>query len=144
MELCGGTHTAPRARSACSALSVKPPSPPASAASKPSRAWKPYKQANEQLHLIKSVAGKVNAPVAELEKKIESLLTQQKELEKQLKSAQQKQAADTARTLVGKAQIIGSTPAIIENIGTASGDSLQSIADSRKASLRASLSLRAF
>ena len=59
-----------------------------------------YKQANEQLQLIKTVAGKLNAPVTELEKKIESLLAQQKELEKQLKAMQQKQAVETARGLV--------------------------------------------
>jgi alanyl-tRNA synthetase len=78
------------------------------------------------------VAGKLNAPVTELEKKIESLLAQQKELEKQLKSANQKQAAETARGLVAKAQNIGSTRAIIENLGPADGDFLQSVADSLK------------
>src|SRR5205085_11461377 len=65
-------------------------------------------------------------------KKIESLLTQQKELEKRLKYAQQKQAAETARALVAKAQNIGSTRAIIENLGPADGDFLQSIADNLK------------
>src|SRR5207248_2536257 len=68
----------------------------------------------------------------ELEKKIESLFAQQKELEKQFKSAQQKQAAETARSLVPKAQNIGATRAIIENLGPADGDFLQSIADALK------------
>src|SRR2546426_3517158 len=45
------------------------------------------KRANEELTLIKNLSGKVNSPVGELEKKIESLLSQQKELEKQLRAA---------------------------------------------------------
>ena len=69
-----------------------------------------YDAPNEELQLIKTVAGKVNSPVGELEKKIESLLAQQKELEKQLKAMQQKQAAEIARGLAAKAQTIGSTP----------------------------------
>jgi alanyl-tRNA synthetase len=53
-------------------------------------------------------------------------------MEKQLKAANQKQAAETARSLVAKAQTIGSTSAIVENLGAADGDLLQSIADSLK------------
>ncbi len=84
------------------------------------------------MQLIKALAGKVNSPVGELEKKIESLLAQQKDLEKQLKGMQQKQAAETARSLAAKAQTIGATPAIMENLGAADGDFLQSIADALK------------
>ena len=79
-----------------------------------------------------AIAGRINSPVHELEKKIEALLAQQKDLEKQLKAMQQKQAAETARDLVAKTQTIGSTRAIIENLGPADGDYLQSIADSLK------------
>jgi alanyl-tRNA synthetase len=53
-------------------------------------------------------------------------------LEKQLKGAQQKQAAENARGLIAKAQNIGSTRAIIENLGAADGEYLQSIADALK------------
>ena len=45
---------------------------------------------------------------------------------------QQKQAGETARGLVAKAQTIGATRAIIENLGPADGDYLQSIADALK------------
>jgi len=45
---------------------------------------------------------------------------------------QQKQAAEIARGLAAKAQTIGSTPAIVENLGAADGDFLQSIADALK------------
>jgi alanyl-tRNA synthetase len=132
MELCGGTHT--RATGEIGLFRIVAESAIAAGVRRIEAVagLEAYKQANEQLHLIKSVAGKVNAPVTELEKKIEALLTQQKELEKQLKSAQQKQAAETARALVAKAQNVGSTRAIIENVGPADGDYLQSIADALK------------
>jgi len=91
-----------------------------------------YKRASEELQLIKAVAGKVNSPVGELEKKIEALLAQQKDLEKQLKAMQQKQAAEIARGLAAKAQTFGSTPAIVENLGAADADLLQAIADALK------------
>ena len=91
-----------------------------------------YKRANDELQLIKSLSGKVNSPVAELEKKIESLLLQQKEMEKQLRAIQQKQAGELARGLVAKAQAVGANRAIIENLGHGDGDFLQSVADALK------------
>ena len=45
---------------------------------------------------------------------------------------QQKQATELARGLVAKAQTIGVNRVIIENLGAADGDFLQSIADSLK------------
>jgi alanyl-tRNA synthetase len=70
--------------------------------------------------------------VAELEKKVESLLGTQRELEKQLKSFQGKQAAEAARSLLSKAKEINGTRAIIENLGVADGDYLQTVADALK------------
>jgi alanyl-tRNA synthetase len=74
----------------------------------------------------------VNSPVHELDKKIESLLAHQKELEKQLKSAQQREASIRAKELIAKAEKIGNTPVIIANLGDATGDYLQAVADSLK------------
>src|ERR1043166_543768 len=108
MELCGGTH--PRAPGEIGLFRL--PAESAIAAGirriEAVSGLEAYKQANEQLPLIKTLSGKVNAPVSELEKKIESLLAQQKELERQLRAAQQKQAAETARSLVGLLLLGGS------------------------------------
>ncbi len=132
MELCGGTHT--RATGELGLFRIVAESAVAAGIRRIEAVsgLEAYKKANEELHLIKTLSGKVNSPVGELEKKIESLLAQQKELEKQLKAAQQKQAAETARGLVAKAQKIGATSVIIENLGAADGDLLQSIADALK------------
>ena len=132
MELCGGTHT--RATGEIGLFRIVGESAIAAGVRRIEAVagLEAYKRANDEQTLIKNLSGKVNSPVGELEKKIESLLSQQKELEKQLRAASQKQATETARTLVAKAQSIGSARAIIENIGPADGDFLQAIADSLK------------
>ena len=84
------------------------------------------------MQLIKNLSGKVNSPVGELEKKIEALLAQQKELEKQLKAMQQKRATEVARSVSAKAETFGSTRAIVENVGAGDADFLQAIADALK------------
>ena len=132
MELCGGTHTRATGEIGLFRLTAESAIAAGIRRIEAVSGLEAYKQANEQLQLIKTLSGKVNSPVSELEKKIESLLAQQKELERQLRAAQQKQAAETARSLVAKAQTIGSTRAILENLGPADGDLLQSIADSLK------------
>ncbi len=132
MELCGGTHT--RATGEIGLFRVVGENAIAAGVRRIEAVagLEAYNLANQQLQLIRGIAGKINSPVHELEKKIEALLAQQKDLEKQLKSMQQKQAAETARSLVAKAQTIGTTRAIIENLGPADGDYLQAIADSLK------------
>jgi alanyl-tRNA synthetase len=129
MELCGGTHT--RATGEIGLFRIVGESAIAAGIRRIEAVsgLEAFRRANEELQLIKALAGKVNSPVGELEKKIESLLAQQKDLEKQLKGMQQKQAAEIARSLVAKAQTVDTTLLIAENLGAADGDLLQSIAD---------------
>jgi len=63
---------------------------------------------------------------------VEGLLAQQKELEKALKAAQQREAAGRAKELIASAESINGTPAIIANLGAADGDTLQTVADALK------------
>jgi len=91
-----------------------------------------YDMARAASDRIVGLAAKLNAPLGELEKKLDALLAEQKELQKQLKAVQQRQAADTASALLAKAETLGSTPAIIANIGTVDGDALQAVADALK------------
>jgi len=132
MELCGGTHT--RATGEIGLFRIVAESAIAAGIRRIEAVsgLEAYKKANEELQLIKTLSSKVNSPAGELEKKVESLLAQQKDLEKQLKAAQQKQAVEIARSLGAKAQTFGSTRAIVENLGTGDGDFLQTVADALK------------
>jgi alanyl-tRNA synthetase len=132
MELCGGTHT--RATGEIGLFRIAAESAIAAGIRRIEAVsgLEAYKKSNQELQLIKTLSGKVNSPAGELEKKIESLLAHQKELEKQLKSVQQKQAVELGRGLVAKAQTLGATRAIIENLGTVDGDFLQATADALK------------
>src|SRR5207253_1628491 len=71
----------------------------------------------------------INSPLSETEKKIDLLLADNKELEKKIKAAEQKEAVQIARSLATQAQTIGATRVLIKNLGEADGDFLQSVAD---------------
>jgi alanyl-tRNA synthetase len=132
MELCGGTHV--RATGEIGLFRIAGESAIAAGIRRIEAlgGLEAYRRAGEELHLLRSLSAKVNSPVGELGRKVESLLAQQKELEKQLKAMQQKQAAELARGLAAKAQTLGSTLAIVENLGAADGDFLQAVADGLK------------
>ncbi len=132
MELCGGTHT--RATGEIGLFRIAGENAIAAGVRRIEAVsgMQAYQLANQQLELIKSIAGRLNSPVLELEKKLEALLLQQKDLERQLKAAQQKEAANCARELVARAQEINGVRAIVENLGAAEGDYLQGVADALK------------
>jgi alanyl-tRNA synthetase len=141
MELCGGTHT--RATGEIGLFRIIGENAVAAGVRRIEAVagLSAYELANEQLQLIRTLAGKINSPVGELEKKIEALLAQQKELEKSLKSAQQREAAGSAKDLVAKAEIINGIPAIIVNLGANDGDTLQAIADALKSQFKGVVAL---
>ncbi len=81
--------------------------------------------------MLKTLAGKVSAQgTHDLEKKIESLLEQQKTLEKNLKAAQQREAAGRAKELLSTA----SNNAIIANLGDVDADYAVGVAEALKSS----------
>ena len=144
MELCGGTHT--RATGEIGLFRIIGENAIAAGVRRIEAVAgiSAYDLANSQLQLIKNIAGKINSPVHELEKKVESLLAHQKELEKQIKSAQQKQAAEIAKSLLQKSAARdaqqsdrdGRAPHIIENLGAVDGDFLQAVADMLKSQFK--------
>lgn len=132
MELCGGTHT--RATGEIGLFRILGESAIAAGIRRIEAAagLAAYDQANSEKALIANLATRVNSPIGELDKKVESLLLQQKDLEKQLKALQQKQAAELGRSLIAKAQRCGNVETVIENLGPGDGDFLQNVADSLK------------
>jgi alanyl-tRNA synthetase len=132
MELCGGTHA--RATGEVGLFRIVAESAIAAGVRRIEAiaGLEAYRKATDELHLIKTLAGKVNSPVGELEKKIEALLVHQKELEKQVKLAMQRNASNAASELLGRAQTVNGIPLITHNLGDADGDFLQAIADALK------------
>ncbi|MCS7091531.1 MAG: alanine--tRNA ligase [Verrucomicrobiota bacterium] len=126
MELCGGTHTAAtgeiglfriRSESAVAA-GIRRVEAVAGLA-----AWE---QVVAEETLLRAAAARVNAPVAELERKLEALLEQQKALERHLRSLQQKQWIATAESLVRQVERIGNLPVLIARYD-ADAETLQEI-----------------
>jgi alanyl-tRNA synthetase/REP element-mobilizing transposase RayT len=132
MELCGGTHT--RATGEIGLFRIVSEAAVAAGVRRIEAVagLTAYDLANEQLHLIKSIAGKINSPVHEIEKKIEALLAHQKELEKSVKAAQQREASNAASELLERVHAVNGTPAIIHNVGGVDGDFLQAVMDALK------------
>jgi alanyl-tRNA synthetase len=132
MELCGGTHTHATGELGlfrivgefAIAAGVRRIEAVAGAAA--------YDRARQELLLLNQIAAKLNAPVGEIDRKIEALLAQQKDLEKQLKALQQKEAASSAKTLVAKAEPINGIPSIIANLGSIEGETLQAMVNELK------------
>jgi alanyl-tRNA synthetase len=132
MELCGGTHTRATGESGLFRIISEGGIATGVRRIEAVAGLEAYNRANDELQLIKSLAGKVNSPLHELEKKIESLLEHQKTLEKQVKAAQQREASNVASNLLENPHTVNGVPAIIHNVGGVDGDFLQAVADSLK------------
>ena len=96
MELCGGTHA--RGTGEIGYFRIVSESAIAAGVRRIEAVagLTSYDKAKSDAELLANVAGKLNVPIAEIDKKLESLLVHQKELERQLKNWEQKQAAATA------------------------------------------------
>ena len=86
---------------------------------------------------VRSVAAALNAPVGELEKKLEALLAHQKELEKALKAAAQREAAGRAKVLIAQSAVSpGGVPFIVENLGGVDADAALSLVEALRAQFK--------
>jgi len=129
MELCGGTHT--RGTGEIGLFRLVSESAVASGVRRIEAiaGLEAYNAARADADLIKLLAGKVSAQgAADLEKKLDQILTQQKELEKNLKAAQQREAAVKAKDLIATA----ANNTIIANLGDVDADYAVGVAEALK------------
>jgi alanyl-tRNA synthetase len=131
MELCGGTHC--RAVGEIGLFRILAENAIAAGVRRIEAVagLEAYRQASDELALLKSIAGKVNAPVGELERRIESMLEQQRALDKRLRALAQQQAAQAARDLVARAQTVNGMPVIVARVD-GDGDALQGLVNELK------------
>ncbi|MEY2599402.1 MAG: alanine--tRNA ligase [Verrucomicrobiota bacterium] len=132
MELCGGTHT--RGTGEIGLFRIVAESAIAAGVRRIEAAagLSAYEMALSESDRLRSLASTLGAPLGEVERKLEAMLTQQRELEKALKAALQREASQRATSLLAGAETLGATPAIVQVVPGASGDDLQGIAEALK------------
>jgi alanyl-tRNA synthetase len=132
MELCGGTHT--RATGEIGLFRIGSEAAIAAGVRRIEAAagLAAYAAAVGESERLKALAGRLGSPLSDLEKRVDAMMAQQKELEKQLDGLRKKQAAATATELMAKAETWQGVPAIVAQLHGASGDELQSVADALK------------
>ena len=129
MELCGGTHTRHTGEIGLFRLVAEGAVAAGVRRIEAIAGLEAYNAAKADSDLLKLLAGKVSAQgAADLEKKLDQLLTQQKELEKALKSAQQREASGKAKDLLATAE----GNAIIANLGDVDADYAMALNDALK------------
>ena len=132
MELCGGTHT--RHTGEIGLFRIVGESAIAAGVRRVEAiaGLESLSKSTSEVELIKAVAGHLNSPIGEVEKKVESLVAQQKKLEKELKALKQSQAAAGAKDLIAKATEVNGVKVIAQNLGDADGNHLGAVADALK------------
>jgi alanyl-tRNA synthetase len=81
---------------------------------------------------LKSLAAKLGTPLVDLERRLDSLLQQQSDLEKALSAAAQREAAQKASSLLGEVKTLGSVPSLIATVSVPSGDAMQQLVEALK------------
>jgi alanyl-tRNA synthetase len=129
MELCAGTHTRSTGEIGLFRLISEGAVAAGVRRVEAVAGLEAYQAARAESDLIKALAGKVTAQGAsDLERKIDTLLDQQKSLEKALRSARQREAAGKAKALLAQAD----NHAIIAHLGDVDGDEAMAISDALK------------
>jgi alanyl-tRNA synthetase len=133
MELCGGTHVRGTGEIGLFRITGEGAVAAGIRRIEAVAGTEAQRAAESDRERLKSVAAKLGSPLADVEKKLDAFIAQQKETEKALKSARQREAASLASELAAKTEMINGITAVIADLGEADGDTLQLAADALKA-----------
>jgi alanyl-tRNA synthetase len=136
MELCAGTHT--RATGEIGLFRILSESAIAAGVRRIEAVtgMTAYRVAHAESERLRLLASKLGTPLGELEKRLDALLAQQRDLEKTVDSLRKKQAAQTATQLLSTAREINGVPFIGAELPNFSGDDLQAAAELLKGQFR--------
>jgi alanyl-tRNA synthetase len=132
MELCGGTHT--RATGEIGLFRIVSEAAVSAGVRRIEAiaGLSAYASAKHDLEFLHKIAAKIGSPMIDLEKKLDGLLAQQKELERSLRTATARNASNAASELLGRVQTVNGVPLIAHNLGDTDGDFLQAVVDALK------------
>jgi len=132
MELCGGTHVRGTGEIGLFRIHAEGAVAAGIRRIEAVAGEEAQRAAESDRERLKLLAGKLGSPLADVEKKLDALLSQHKELEKALKSARQREATSRAAGLLAKQETVAGVPFIVADLGEADGDTLQAAADALK------------
>ncbi len=134
MELCGGTHATGTGEIGLFRIVTESAIAAGVRRIEAAAGLEAYEAARATSERLGALATTLGTPLDGIEKRVEGLLSEQKELQKQLKALQQRQAAQTAADLKATVQTFGGTPAIVAHLGDVDGDTVQAVAEALKGS----------
>ncbi len=133
MELCGGTHTAATGEIGLFRIIAESAVAAGVRRIEAIAGLEACEQSREQAERLAVLAGKLNTPLGEIERRIDALLIEQKALQKELQSARQRQAAAGVGELLQKAENLNGTPAIFADLGELDSETFGVVAEALKA-----------
>jgi len=132
MELCGGTHIRSTGEIGLFRLLGEAAIAAGVRRIEAITGLEAFSHASRDGARLLAISARLNAPLADIEKKIDQLHEHTKSVEKALHAARQREASGLASQLVSEAKTIACVPAIVSEIPGADGDQLQLIADALK------------
>jgi alanyl-tRNA synthetase len=132
MELCGGTHT--RGTGELGLFRIVGESAIAAGVRRIEAVagLQAYELAGAEAQRLRALAGRLGAPLGEVERKIDALMAHARELEKSLESLRRKEASQRADHLLEGVEKIGDTPVLLSVLKDLAGDELQSVVEALK------------
>ncbi len=132
MELCGGTHV--RATGEIGLFRIVSENAVAAGVRRIEAVagLAAFETTRQQARLLRDISEKLNAPVPELEKKLDGLLAGQKDLEKSIKTLQRRQAGRDAQSLLAHQKTVNGIALITHAVPDAGMEYLQHMADALK------------